>query len=212
MGIKFDDITDESLGLNLISVNFGSPEPILVKTEIPGRNGVLDQSEAIAGYITYKEREVELLFTLMADTEEEYASKIGAVRNALHGKKRKAILSSDPDFYYETRCMVEEVPESSRFSEITITGTAYPYKRKATDTVVEQTVTDTATEITCSNIAEPVIPTIETSASMQIQFGSKTFNVQEGTHTLDILFVAGGNVLTVTGPGTIKITYREGSL
>lgn len=213
MGIKFDDITDESLGLNLISVNFGSPEPILVKTEIPGRNGVLDQSEAIAGYITYKEREVELLFTLMADTEEEYASKIGAVRNALHGKKRKAILSSDPDFYYETRCMVEEVPESSRFSEITVTGTAYPYKRKTADTVVEQTVADTATEITCNNLAEPVVPTIETSASMQIKFGNKTFNVQEGTHTIpDIVFLAGENVLTVTGPGTIKITYREGSL
>lgn len=138
MGIKFDDITDESLGLNLISVNFGSPEPVLVKTEIPGRNGVLDQSEAIAGYITYKEREVELLFTLMADTEEEYASKIGAVRNALHGKKRKVILSSDPDFYYETRSLVEEAPESSTFSEVTITGTAYPYKRKLVDTIVQK--------------------------------------------------------------------------
>lgn len=212
MGIKFDDITDESLGLNLISVNFGSPEPALIKTEIPGRNGVLDQSEAVAGYTVYKEREVELLFTLKADTEEEYASKIGAVRNALHGKKRKAILSSDPDFYYAIRCLVEEAPESSTFSEITITGTAYPYKRKTTDTVVEQAVTDTATEIICENLAEPVVPTIETSASMQIQFGSKTFNVQAGSHTLDILFTAGENVLTVTGTGDITITYREGSL
>lgn len=212
MGIKFDDITDESLGLKLISINFGAPEPALVKTEIPGKNGVLDQSEAVAGYITYKEREPELLFTLMANNEEEYASKIGAVRNALHGKKRKVILSSDPNFYYEMRCMVEETPENSIFSEITITGTAYPYKRKTADTVVEETVTGVATEITCDNLAEPVIPTIETSASMQIKFKNKTFNVQEGTHTLDILFMAGENVLTVTGTGTIKITYREGSL
>ncbi len=37
MGIKFDDITDESLGLKLISVNFGAPEPALLENRDPRR-------------------------------------------------------------------------------------------------------------------------------------------------------------------------------
>lgn len=53
---------------------------------------------------------------------------------------------------------------------------------------------------------------IETSKAMQISFENKIFNVQTGTHILDILFIAGENTLTVTGNGNIKITYREGSL
>lgn len=212
MAIKFDDINDESLGLKLISVNFGSPEPILVKTEIPGMNGALDQSEAISGFTTYMEREFEILYTLMGDNEEDYFSKISAVKNVLHGRKRRIIMSSDPEFYYDARCIVTEKQETGAFAEITVSGTAYPYKRKIEKTVVQQTLNGEAAEITCSNLLEPVIPTIETTAPMQISFGNKTFNVQTGKHILDMVFIPGNNVLTVTGTGDIKIMYEEGSL
>lgn len=212
MGIKYDDIEDESLGIRLLSVNMGSPEPYLTKTEIPGKNGVLDQSEAISGFTTYAEREVEMMYSLMAGSEQDYQEKMGKIRNTLHGKKRKVVLPSDPEFYYDTRLLIEEAPENSLFSEITILGTAYPYKRKIKDTVIQKTLTGVATAIECNNLSEPVVPIIEVSAAMEIVFGGKSFEVKAGKHTLNIVFLAGKNVLTVTGTGNIKITYKEGSL
>lgn len=212
MGIKFDDIIDESLGIKLVSVNMGVPEPMTVTTEIPGKNGVLDQSEAVAGFITYREREFELLYTLMADNEEDYNVKLDNIRNKLHGQKRKIILSSSPDFYYEGRIFAEEEPQSSFFSEITLTGTAYPYKRKMNETVIQKTLTGKKENITCPNLAEPVVPLIETAAAVKITFGGKTISVNKGKSYLDTVFTAGNNVLTVTGTGNIKIMYREGSL
>ena len=215
MGIKFDDISDESLGLKLISVNMGSPEPALIKTEVPGSNGVLDQSEAIAGFVTYLEREFELIYTLMANGEEEYASKISKIKNALHGKKRKIILSSDPNFYYDSRCIVEEAPESSVFAEITVNGTAYPYKYKTSDTVITHNVINDA-GIVCNNLSMPIVPTMEVSnvtTPLNIAFKDKMVTFSEGgIYTPDFVFMEGENELQITGNGTIKITYREGSL
>lgn len=212
-GIKFGNIHSDALGLSWLGVFTLSPPTVVTKyVNIPGRNGSLDYSQAITGYVVYEDRDVTMEFRLETDLEDEYIEKIDEVMNLLHGQRMIVVADVDPDYQWDCRLEVKDDRKSRKQSVVTITGTAYPYKRKTTDTVVEQTVTDTATEITCSNIAEPVIPTIETSASMQIQFGGKTFNVQEGTHTLDILFMAGENVLTVTGPGTIKITYREGSL
>lgn len=212
-GIKFGNVHSDTLGLSWLGVFTLSPPTVVTKyVNIPGRNGSLDYSQALTGYVVYENRDVTMEFELETDSDDEYIERISQIMNLLHGKRMMLVADTDPDYQWDCRLNVEDDRKSRRHCIVTITGTAYPYKRKTTDTVVEQTVTDAATEITCSNLAEPVIPTIETSASMQIKFGNKTFNVQEGTHTLDILFMAGETVLTVTGPGTIKITYREGSL
>ena len=213
-GIKFGNIHSDALGLSWLGVFTLSPPKAATKyIDIPGRNGSLDYSQAITGYVVYEDRDITMEFRLETDSDDEYIEKISEVMNLLHGQRMIVIADVAPDYQWDCRLEVEDDRKSRKQSTVTITGTAYPYKRKTTDTVVEQTVTDTAAEITCNNLAEPVVPTIETSASMQIKFGNKTFNVQEGTHTIpDIVFLAGENVLTVTGPGTIKITYREGSL
>ena len=213
-GIKFGNIHSDTLGLSWLGVFTLSPPKAVTKyVNIPGRNGSLDYSQALTGYVVYENRDVTMEFELETDSDDEYIERISQIMNLLHGKRMMLVADTDPDYQWDCRLNVEDDRKSRRHCVVIITGTAYPYKRKTTDTVVEQTVTGDATEITCDNLAEPVVPTIETSASMHIQFGGKTHNVQEGTHTIpDIVFLAGENVLTVTGPGTIKITYREGSL
>jgi hypothetical protein len=212
-GVKFGNTHSDTLGLRWLGTFVLSPPTAVTKyVNIPGRNGSLDYSNAITGYEIYEDRYITMDFEMETTSEADYETKLASIMNLIHGKRLPVILDSDPGFQWDCRLSVSNTRSNSRYCNITITGTAYPYKRKTADTVVEETVTGVATEITCDNLAEPVIPTIETSASMQIKFGNKTFNVQEGTHTLDILFMAGENVLTVTGTGTIKITYREGSL
>lgn len=214
IGVKFDGVHSDTLGLRWLGDFVLSPPKAVTKyVDIPGRNGSLDYSQALTGYVVYEDREIELEFETETTSEGDYMDKTAEVVNLLHGQRKTVVLDSDPEFMWDCRLEVDSERKNRRYSVVTVTGTAYPYKRKTTDTVVEQTVADTATKITCNNLAEPVVPTIETSASMQIKFGNKTFNAQKGTHTIpDIVFLAGENVLTVTGPGTIKITYREGSL
>lgn len=214
IGVKFDDVHSDILGLRWLGDFVLSPPKVVTKyVDIPGRNGSLDYSQALTGYVVYEDREIELEFETETTSEADYMEKTAEIVNLLHGQRKTVVLDSDPEFMWDCRLEVDSERKNRRYSVVTVTGTAYSYKRKTADTVVEQTVTDTATEITCNNLAEPVVPTIETSASMRIQFGGKTHNVQEGTHTIpDIVFLAGENVLTVTGPGTIKIKYREGSL
>ena len=53
MEVKIGDYYMSDFGLNLLSVELGSPEVRKNKKEIPGRNGSLDISEALPGYPVY---------------------------------------------------------------------------------------------------------------------------------------------------------------
>lgn len=212
MDVKFGSFDAESnLGLKLLSMEKSPPEPMIVTTSVPGRDGSLDQSTAVSGFITYNDREIELLFTLRAETQSEMEEALTSVMVSLHGKRLNIILPGEPGFYYDSRLRIEVKYISDIFAEVTVLCTAYPYKRKTADTVVSKSVAGSAV-IICQNHLEPVVPTIKTTTKMQIKFRDKTFAVDPGTHLLDIVFGRGDNTLTVTGTGTITITYREGCL
>lgn len=211
-GIKFGDKHTGDLGLKMLSTFvMSAPEPYVETVEIPGRNGVLDYSEAVAGHITYNEREFEIEFSLMGDDAEDYQAKLDAIVNAIHGKRLKMILDSDADFYYTARPIVEEEKETDFFGILTISGTAYPYKRKLQETQISKSVAGIL-NITCNNLAEPVIPEVTTSAAMKLTFGETVFNVEAGTHTLDMVFASGSNIIKAEGTGTVTFKYREGCL
>lgn len=212
-GVTFGSIHSDDLGLKWLGVFFISPpEPETKYITIPGRNGSVDYSEALTGYITYKDRPLETKFEMEVRTEEEYMAKISKIMNALHGKRTSVVLDTDPEYAWDCRLQVKNTRNNIRYCNVTVTGAAYPYKRKVTETVIEQTLTDSATDIICNNQAEPVVPTIETTGSTEIVFGGRSISVSAGTHILDIIFEAGENILTVSGSGKIKIIYREGSL
>ena len=75
----------------------------------------------------------------------------------------------------------------------------------------EYTVSGTQT-ITLINRGMVVNPTFTASASMTVRFKGGTYTIPSGTTTnYNILLDAGENTLTVTGTGTLKITYRGGA-
>lgn len=213
VGVKFNETHSADLGLNWRGAFRLSPPEVVTKYEqIPGKSGSVDYSEALTGYVTYGDRVIDMVFELETVSESEYISKLSSIMNLLHGKRVSVILDTDPDYQWDCRLTVNNERQNQRYCTITISGTAYPYKRKNADTVIEEALTGTAMEIVCSNTAEPVVPLVEAENAVQIQFGSKSFSLSAGESYLEAVFLAGDNVLTVTGTGDIKISYREGSL
>lgn len=199
------------IGINVTDFAVSGPSPQVVTTSIPGRDGVLDYSKALTGFVMQNNRTLTVS-AYVKETYAEYLERHSKILNSIGTDIVKIVNDADSGFYWQGRPSVEYNNIDAVHSEITITCDVHPYKRKIHETVVSRDLTGAEAQIICKNLAEPVVPTFETSASMKIIFGKKSFNIQSGQHILDLVFGPGDNVLKVTGTGNIKIKYREGSL
>lgn len=107
--------------------DFGTPEPKTEYVEIPGRDGVLDFTEATAGEVKYSNR--EMVFTFATMIQPEYRERLRSeLWNDLHGKTAEIIYDFDPEWYYTGRCSVAFEDVMSWKMKIVITVDASPYK------------------------------------------------------------------------------------
>ncbi len=125
-------------GLKMLPPEVSEPEPVIIKTEIPGRNGAIDYSEALTGHIVYKNRTLVFSFRLCGTSETDYIKKLQNVVNTLHGKKMTVIIDADPDYQYAGRLKVANDNINDFMGIVKVTCDAYPYKRKITDTIVQE--------------------------------------------------------------------------
>ena len=96
--ILFDDYNSADFGLLYLNKSIGAPTVKTSYVSIPGGDGSLDYSEFYGG-TKYDSRQLTMNF---ASTTRDYAERIAedsAVKNALHGMRRKVIFDDDPDFY-----------------------------------------------------------------------------------------------------------------
>lgn len=91
---------------NLLSVGCGvsTPEPRLNMVEVPGRNGMLDLTNAL-GATTYNNRNVWFA-SVMSDTTTRQIQRYSTLLNKYHGQLCKMVLDKEPDYYYVGRCSV----------------------------------------------------------------------------------------------------------
>lgn len=211
-GVKFGGLHSfYEWGLILSEKEIKAPQPKTKAVDVEGADGELDYTEAF-GDVKYQNRQLSFKFSKANIVPDGFLALFSVVQNALHGKKMQVILDDDPANYYFGRVTINEWKSNKRIGEIVIEVDAEPYKLKVAETVITQAVTDSA-EITLTNSRKPVVPTITTTAAMNITFGSFTAAVQVGTFRLPELQLAEGqNIVTVTGTGTITFRYREGSL
>lgn len=202
----FDELRSfNDLNLILSSSEIGSPSIKIKTVDIDGRDGVLDLTDFL-GTTNYTNR--LLKFSFGARKEKFNYSDI---LNKLHGKKVKISISDDPNWYYWGRLSVSSYIIKKGIVTIDIEADCDPYRYRKLETIITNKV-DGESVINLINSRKPVVPLIETSTAMQIEFGNKVFNVDAGSRYIDIMLLEGENVITVTGNGEIKITYQEGSL
>ena len=117
--------------------NLASPVAKTNTVEVPGMDGVLDLTEANAGEVKFRNRNLVFTFAAMVKVADQEEFK-AVIRNALHGKKiQKIVLDEDPDWYYTGRASVEFEDILPWKLRCIVTVDANPYAMKNVETVVD---------------------------------------------------------------------------
>lgn len=196
------------------SVEVAPAEPKLDFIDIPGADGAKDFSEAPAGRVVYNTRELTWVFKLYPS--DDWAAKYAEVNNALNGRRCHITLDADPDHYYVGRLAVTAQEAEGILHTITVVATCQPYKLKQSETIRTVSVSTTQQTISLLNEHKPAIPLIKVTAETTLGWNGGFITLSPGEHrSLDIELPAGVSKMTaktVSGTGTLTLTYQEGAL
>lgn len=205
-------------GLLLASKAISLPKVRTNMIDVPGRDGLIDASDALTGEATYKNRTIKLeLVGIPTLNAKEWPDAVSGFCNAVHGKRVKVKFSEDTAHYYSGRCSIGDVDLKKIMQTIPVTVDCDPWKYKNEKTTVSRSDLGTAyKQLTLPNESRPVVPKVTVAQNTTLLWGSSTINISAGDHILpDIRLVAGTNILkakVASGTGSISVTYQEASL
>ena len=198
---------------NIVLTKADIPLPS-VKTsdvDIKGADGILDLSEVLTGDVCYSNRDIKLTFSMMEDMD--YNSTISNIANYLHGKKVTMKLTNDDDYFYSGRAVINQWDYSPGKGKLVIAISADPYKYSVTESNVVVNLNNETKSLILPNKRMRVAPTLVVTGSVTMTFEGKTYTLQTGEQQLlNFLLSEGDNIVTFSGTGSVKITYRQGAL
>jgi hypothetical protein len=230
-GEKFSTLDN---GMILSDMSIGDPAARTHGVTIPGKDGVLDLTEALGG-IYYENRTVELDFRIIDYTEKLFHLTSSKMRNALDGRKMKIILGDDPDHYWMGRCAVD-VDRSGRYvSIVKVTVDADPYKYNVLSSYdpwewdrfsfVDGVITQEADVTLTGSVKTVKLPVDPTRCKLVLWLNTGTAKARLSTDATWHTLASGSNsfpeirlsnisesTLYLDGTGSVGIAYRIGSL
>lgn len=179
--------------------------------DIKGADGILDLSEVLTGDVCYSNRDIKLTFSMMEDVD--YYSTVSDIANYLHGKKVTMKLTNDDEYFYSGRAVINQWDYSPGKGKLVIAISADPYKYSVTESNVVVNLNNETKSLTLPNKRMRVSPTLVVTGSVTMTFEGKTYTLQTGEQQLlNFLLSEGDNIVTFSGTGSVKITYRQGAL
>ena len=158
----------------------------------------------------------------------EWHEAYSTIMDYLHGKKKRAILEDDPDYYYEGRFTVNNWKSDKDYSTISVDYDLFPFKRKIQNASRTLTINTTEQSINISNSfygIEPVCPTLTISGFdsngviiKYNRYGAADGSValKNGTHMVsDLILYDISTTLRIKGissGGTITVNCTYGRL
>lgn len=213
IGVKFGEYHSyNDLNLILNSKEIGSPEIKENMIDIQGADGFLDYTDFFGGEPLYKNRQLVFNFTINAMVIGDYFLAYSYVQDLIHGKKREIYLDDDSLWYYVGRIEVGKLKIEKGIASFQIVCDCEPYKYYKYETTVSGTVSGSLT-LQLFNQRKRVIPVINTSAAMTLEFEGVAYDLVSGRNDIpEIELKAGTNIVSAIGNGTISFTYREARL
>lgn len=137
-GVRFNGLHSyQDYGLYLKKrPDIGMPSAKTIFVDVPGADGSLDLTEAVAGEVKYSNRVLEFTFGAMVDRDSQADFK-SRLMDDLHGRIMEVVLDEDPEWYYRGRVSVEFDEVYSWRLDVTIKVDAEPYKRAVSETVID---------------------------------------------------------------------------
>lgn len=213
----------------------GEPKQYTRYIEVPGRNGLLDLSEAIAGRQVYTSREIKIK---LAGPKEKtsWSAAISAFRNRINGKVCRFTFDDDKAYYWRGRVKIKDFSSVLDLGTLTLDiPSADPYKYSLTSSVepwlwdpfnfetdyityigaitVNGTETVTIPHGHMATCPELVVSD-KTSSTFTVEADSVTYTLVTGTNKIPSIMVGGDDdvELTFSGNAKVQIVYRSGSL
>lgn len=209
--------------------------PPEVKTEyldIPGADGSLDYTEALAG-IKYSNREGRWSFYVLNELANlpgvsymKWNELYSLIMKTVHGKRKRIWLESDPDYYYTGRIFVDQWASNENYSKISLKYNIDPWKYPVTTTanrdwlwnelfgnVIYYGRFDIVSQ-KHRNLINPtdeaITPVFYTTSPMTVTFGSNTYTISETTTTAPFRLAPGDNFMVFEGNGRVTVDYSLG--
>ena len=204
--------SSEDLGLFLHNSKISTAVPKRYTTSVPGRSGDLEFTHALTGDdIAFENRTMTLAF-VRADYQREWDAIFSEIFNKIHGRRFHVVFDSDPQWYWDAFCTVEEPSAGNNRIDCIIRGDLYPFKRK--DIVIEAAIPAAGRVFVRRDQGrETVYPTITTDAAVTVQVNGQTVSLSAGTHKNPaIYFTEETSEYRITGAANVTISYSEGSL
>lgn len=210
---------------------FAAPKAREKYVRIPGREGCIDIdiTDAVMPIPTYENRTGNFQFLVENDYgywEDRYTE----IREYLHGKKMRAILEDDPNFYYEGRFEVQQWNSTKDWSQLTISYNVGPFKWDIVSSAdawlwdpfdFETGIINNGYELEVNGSltttiyarADHTSPVLTLSSDMEVAVNGTIYSVPAGTTRHPLMIMQPGlNTFIFRGNGTATIDYRGGSL
>ena len=186
---------------------------------IPGRRrGPLDLSTALTdGEPIYDSRTLTATLESSEGTRLERKARIDTMTNWLDGWSQKIKLPDDPTRFITGRVSVAENYNNDSHASVTVTAICEPWRYSEAETLVELTAAATVQTVELANAGRltvlPLLVIEGTGANILLEFGTASWALGPGSYQLpDLILPQGSSVLTYSGTGTARLTYREAVL
>lgn len=212
----------------------GDPEMETTYISVPGRDGLIDASEAISGRRVYKQR--ELSFELGGVRSRlSWDGVISSFRNNINGRICRLTVDNDKGYFWRGRVYVQGFDRFRELGKFTLAvPCAEPYKYSVTSSAEPWlwdpfnfetdyiTYIGSITIVGSTNVTIPhgnmlVMPEIVATnviGTLTVDFNGITYTLASGTNKIPSIMVGGESDVTLTfsGNAEVQIVYRSGSL
>jgi hypothetical protein len=226
----------ETLGNGLILVNedIGNPDTRTHGVAVPGKDGKLDLTEALGGFV-FENRTISLEFRVIEHTTTRFHATASKLRNAINGRKMKIILGDDPGYYWIGRCSVDASHIGRSVSTVEVKMDAEPFKRSVVSSYdpwewdrfsfVDGVVTQPKDVVLTGSMKSVALPLDPARGRVVLWLNTGSAQARLSTDATWHALASGANsmpeirmsdtatsTLYLTGTGTVGVEYRVGSL
>lgn len=196
----------------LTKKNIQPPELKTNYVDLGGVSGSIDLSEALTGEPAYKDRVITATFWSDDGTYDDREQTLRSIINCIHGKRMKIYEPDCPGYYFLGRVRVTSVKNTLAYAEFSIEATCDPLRYGSSERRCTVSVENGESKEWKfhSTFAASVCPKLTVTGDISFTYDGITSDATAGEYLVaPFKLHPGDNVITVSGSGTLTITFRE---